>query len=97
MATFIVLIDYTEQGIQRIRDAPKRAAGFAEAAQKLGITVKEVYWTMGSHDGVLILDAPDDQTATKLLLSLAQAGNVRTHTLRAYERSEIESILADIG
>ncbi len=96
MATFITLIDYTDQGVQAIRDSPKRAAAFEEQAKAVGVKIKDLYWTYGGHDGVLILDAPDDRTAMTLLLSLAQAGNVRTRTLRAYDRAEFREILGSV-
>ena len=94
MATFITLIEYTGQGIKNIHESPKRADTFIDAAGKLGIEVKEIYWTLGERDGVLILDAPDDQAVAALLLSLGMAGNVRTHTLRDYDRAEMQAILA---
>ncbi|NIR50680.1 GYD domain-containing protein [candidate division KSB1 bacterium] len=97
MPTYIILLDFTEQGVQKIKDTTKRADAFAEAAKKAGITVKDVYWTSGEHDGVLILEAPDDETVSASLLSLAKQGNVRSHTLRAFTRSEIESIIDKIG
>jgi uncharacterized protein with GYD domain len=94
MATFIALIDYTDRGIQAIGDSPARADAFAEQAKQAGVTIKDLYWTHGEHDGVLILDSPDDKTAAALMLSLARKGNVRTRTLRAYDRDEMEEILA---
>ena len=97
MATFIALIDYTEQGLRSIQKSPQRATAFAEQAKQTGVTVKDLYWTYGGHDGVLILEAPDDRAASALLLELARAGNVRAQTLRAYDRSEMEEILARIS
>ena len=94
MATFIALIDYTEQGLRNIKESPKRAGAFTEAVKAAGASVKGLYWTTGGHDGVLILEAPDDQTAASILLTLGRVGNVRTQTLRAFDRSEMESILA---
>ncbi len=93
MATYIVLIDYTDQGVRNIKDSPARATAFRETAAQKGVTVKELYWTTGGHDGVLILDAPDARTAASLLLSLGSSGNVRTHTLRAFDGAEMEQIL----
>jgi uncharacterized protein with GYD domain len=95
MGTYITLIDYTEQGAKTIADAPDRSDAFVKAARAAGVTVKDVYWTFGGHDGVLILDAPDDKSVSTLLLSLGRAGNVRTHTLRAYDRVEIQEILRE--
>jgi uncharacterized protein with GYD domain len=93
MATYIALVDYTDQGIRGIGDTPHRADDFAKAAEKVGVKIEQLYWTMGGHDGVVILDAPDDEAVAALLLALGAKGNVRTQTLRAFDRSEIESIL----
>ena len=64
-----------------------------QAAREAGVEVREVYWTFGGHDGVLVLEAPDDRSVSTLLLSLSRAGMVRTHTLRAYDRAEMKEIL----
>jgi uncharacterized protein with GYD domain len=93
MADYIVLIDYTDQGIRTIKESPGRADAFRENAKKIGVTVKELYWTSGAHDGVLIVEAPDDKAVSALMLSLVRAGNVRTQTLRAYGPSEMREIL----
>jgi uncharacterized protein with GYD domain len=93
MATFIVLFNFTEQGVGAVKDTVKRAEAVRKSAQAAGASVKEVYWTLGAHDGVLILEAPDDQTATAVMLSIGKAGNVRSQTLRAFGVQEMESIL----
>ena len=95
MATYIVMIDFTEQGARNIKDSPNRELAFAEHAEQAGVTIKEVYWTFGERDGVLIIEGPDDRAMLSLLLSLAQAGNVKTHTLRAFDRSEMEALIAE--
>ena len=94
MAAYITLINFSEQGIKTIKQTQQRAQDFKTSAQKVGVTVKQVYWTLGGFDGVLVFDAPDDESATAALLGLGARGNVRTQTLRAFEESEIESILA---
>ena len=96
MATFITTIKFTQQGIKDIDHTTKRAAAFKAAAKKLGVKVKETYWTLGDHDGVLILDAPDDETATTALLHLGTAGNVHTTTVRAFTAGEMDQILAKV-
>ncbi len=93
MATYVTLIDYTQKGLDTIKESPQRAAAFRESAGKAGITVKELYWTTGGHDGVLILEGPDDKAIMALLLTLSRAGNVRTKTLRAYDQAEMKEIL----
>ena len=96
MATFITTIKFTQQGIKDIDHSTKRAAIFKTEAKKLGAKVKEVYWTFGDHDGLLILEAPDDETATAVILHLGAMGNVHTSTCRAYTASEMEKIVAKV-
>ena len=93
MATFVSLLAFTQRGEEDIRHTVDRAHAFSEEAKKLGAEVKDIYWTMGAYDGVLIFDAPDDQTATALMLRLSHKGNVRTQTLLAYDEAGIKSIL----
>ena len=62
----------------------------------MGVKVEQIYWTVGAHDGVVIFDAPDDETAAATLWSLAGLGNVRTQSLRAFGRSEIESVVSKV-
>ncbi len=97
MATFIALLNFTEQGICGFKDTTKRADNFTKLAKKAGVTVKDVYWTVGGFDGVLVLDAPDDAAVSAALISLGALGNVRTQTLRAYNRKEIESIMGKVS
>ena len=94
MPTFIVLLDYTDQGIRNIRDSPQRADAFNEFAEKSGVRIVAQYWTIGSHDGVLILEAPDEEKAASALLHLGAAGNVRSTTLRAYDWAEAQHLIS---
>ncbi|MHB0955211.1 MAG: GYD domain-containing protein [Pirellulaceae bacterium] len=94
MATFISTIKFTEQGIQNIKDTCKRANTFKATAKKKGVKVQEVFWTLGRFDGLLVFDAPDEETATALMLDLGSQGNVHTQTARAYTAPEMEGILA---
>ena len=96
MATYIALIDYTDQGVRDIKDSPARSQLFRAQAEQMGVTIKGLYWCTGAHDGVLIIDAPDQEAAAALLLSLGAAGNVRTTTMRAYDGEEFASLLAKI-
>src|SRR5476649_186299 len=96
MATFITTIKFTQQGIKGIDESTKRAAALKEAAKKMRVVVTDIYWTMGDHDGVLIFEAPDDETAATLLLHLGAAGNVHTTTVRAFTAAEMDKILAKV-
>ena len=96
MATFISAIKFTQQGIKGIANSTKRAAALKAAAKKLGAKVTNVYWTLSEYDGLLIMDAPDDETATTVLPHLAAAGNVHTTTCRAFTAGEMDKIVAKV-
>lgn len=96
MAIYVILGNFTEQGIRNIKGTTKRAEAFRNFAKKMGVNVKEIYWTMGRHDIVTVIDAPDDATATGLLLAAGSLGNVRTETLRAYTARDMEKVLKRI-
>ena len=93
MATFITTLHFTEQGIKAARSHVSRAAAFRAAARKLGVKVTGLYWTLGAFDGVIVCEAPDEATATALLLHLVALGNVRTQTARAFDAAEMQKIL----
>jgi uncharacterized protein with GYD domain len=96
MPTYVILGKYTLQGIRKIKGTTKRADAFRNLAKKMGARVKEIYWTMGQYDVVTIIDAPDDATATRVLLAAGSMGNVQTETLRAYTQNEVARILKGI-
>jgi uncharacterized protein with GYD domain len=93
MARFITTIKMTSQGLTNIQDTCERADAFKAAAKKRGCKVTDIFWTMGVFDGVLIFEAPDDLTASALLLQLESLGNVHTQTARAFTAAEMETIL----
>jgi uncharacterized protein with GYD domain len=93
MATFITTMHFTEQGIKTFRDTSDRAAAFKTTAKKMGVKVTGSYWTLGAFDGVIICEAPDEETATAAMLLLGSQGNLRTQTARAYDASEMQKIL----
>ncbi|MFM8551270.1 MAG: GYD domain-containing protein [Nitrospiraceae bacterium] len=94
MATYITLFSWTDQGIRGVKDTVKRAAKFNQAIKKAGGKVKDVYWTMGRYDGMILFEAPDDETATALMIGGGAQGNVRTETLRAFDERGMKKILA---
>ena len=83
---------FHRKGVRQIKQSAQRADQFAQSAKQAGVEVLHVYWTLGAHDGVLIFEAADDETATSVLLSLASKGNVRTQTLRAFDKAAFEKI-----
>ena len=97
MASYISTVRFTEQGIQNIKETCKRANAFKTAAKKLGVKVQDIYWTLGKFDGVIVFDAPDDETATAAMLQLSALGNVHTRTARAFKASEMDAVLAKLS
>ncbi len=93
MASYIMLIQFTDQGARRIHDSPKRAAAAVALGKKMGVRVREIYWTLGVHDGAVLCDAPNDETMTAYALSIASLGNVKTQTLRSFRAKEFQGIL----
>ena len=93
MATFIALFGWTDQGIRSVKETLKRAEKFTARIKKVGGSVKDIYWTMGRYDGVIIFEVPNDETATALMLGGCSLGNVRSETLRAFGAGEMKHIL----
>ena len=97
MTTYIVLASFTDQGIRNVKDTTKRADAVRELAKKFAVTAKEFFWTLGSYDVVAVFEAPDDASMTALGLAIGAGGNVRTQTLRAFSRDEMNGVLAKVG
>ena len=93
MATYIALLQYTDQGVRNVKDTTKRAAAAKETAAKVGVTFTELFWTLGHYDLAILAEAPDDETMTAVMLKLAALGNVKSQTLRAFRANEMEAIL----
>ena len=96
MATYISLVQFTEKGFQSAKETTHRLAEWAAKVQSMGVSIKQMYWTLGQYDQVCVFEAPDDETAASALLSADMLGNIRTQTLRAFTSVEMEKILASI-
>ena len=96
MPSYIHLIQFRDQGIRNIKDTVKRSDAAMAEAKKMGIKIVEEYWTMGAYDGVVIMEAPDDETMSAFILKVGSLGNVKGQTVRAFRRNEMEAIVAKI-
>ena len=96
METYIVLTDYTQQGVASIKDTPARIDEGHKAVEAAGGKVLDWYLTMGRYDVVFIIQVPDSKTAATLLLTLGSQGNVHTETLRAFTEEEFKGIVAGL-
>lgn len=97
MAYYVLLSNFTEQGIKSVKDTQKRSEAFKAMAAKKGVKVHTLLWTLGQYDVVVIAEADDDITITALSLSLASLGNVKTHTLRGFDAADISKVLAKMA
>ena len=96
MATYVTLINFTDEGIRNVKDTANRASAYKKLATQLGCTLKEIYWTQGQYDVVSIIDAPDDAAVTALAMSVAKLGFIRTHSMRAFTLAELAPIMEKV-
>ena len=93
MATYIALLQFTDQGIRNVKETTKRAIAATETAAKMGVKFADLFWTLGHYDLAIVAEAPDDETMTAVMLKLASLGNVKSQTLRAFRTKDMEAIL----
>ena len=96
MAMYVSLVQFTDQGIRDIKDTTKRYKGAMAEAEKMGMKIVQPLWTMGAYDVVVLLEAPNDETVSAFTLKIGSMGSVKTHTMRAFTKDEMEKILAKI-
>jgi uncharacterized protein with GYD domain len=93
MATYVALVNFTDQGVRQIRHTTERAKALINAASNLGVKIKDIYWTMGALDAVLIAEATDAESVMAFAASIGSLGNIRSQTLRAFSAAEMNQIL----
>ena len=96
MKTYIVLLNYTEQGIKNIKESPARLDAARKAAEAMGGKLKEWYLVMGQYDAVVVAEAPNDEVVSRLMLTIGALGNVRTQTLSALTEGEYRKLCASL-
>ncbi|MEP7072170.1 MAG: GYD domain-containing protein [Verrucomicrobiota bacterium] len=97
MPTYISLVQFTDKGIQAAKGTTQRVADWAAKVKTRGVTIKEMFWTMGHYDQVCIFEAPDEETAASVLLQSDMLGNIRTQTMRAFTALEMEKVIGKMG
>jgi uncharacterized protein with GYD domain len=96
MPTFMCSLNWTDQGIRSIKDAPKRAKAAQDLAKKVGVEIKQVYLTSGDSDLLVILDTPNGDNVAKFALALGSQGSVRTRTARIWPQSEFQKLISEL-
>ena len=96
MSQYILLINWTGQGISKIKESPDRYNSFKASLEKAGGKVIGAYYTFGEYDVVIIIEAPNDKVVMSLMLDVGSYGNVRTKTLKAFTAEEGIKIIKDL-
>ncbi|MDB5526331.1 MAG: hypothetical protein JWM58_4094 [Rhizobium sp.] len=97
MTTYIMLINWTEQGARNLRESPKRLDAAKKELEAMGGVFKEFYMTMGEYDMVAVCEAPDDAVFARFGLTMGMKGNVRTRTLKAFSESAFRELIATVS
>lgn len=97
MPTYVSLLNWTDKGVGNFKDTVDRYEAARDAMSALGVTFKDIYWTVGPYDLVTVVEAADDETATAALLSIAAQGNLRSTTLRCFGPDEMRAVIAKAG
>lgn len=93
MSTYMMLVKYTQKGIENVKQSPTRLDAAKKAFKALGAELKQFYLVTGRYDIILVAEAPDEETMAKVALDLASKGSVTTETLRAFTESEYRKII----
>ena len=93
MATFVVLLNFTDQGIRNVKDSPERLNAFRAMAEEMGVSIKSVYYTVGNYDIVTVVEGPEE-AVTAALLKVGSLGNVRSQTLRGFSPDEMKQMIS---
>jgi uncharacterized protein with GYD domain len=97
MPIYVSLVNWTEQGVKNFRDTGRRADDYRGLVEKSGGQVRQLLWTLGEYDLVVVTDFPDDETATTVLLQTVAGGNVRTKTMKAFDADQMSAIIQRTG
>ena len=97
MTTYIMLANWTDQGVRAVKDSPRRLDAAKKALKDMGGEIKAVFLTMGDYDLVALYDAPDDAVAARFTIQLGMTGNIRTRTLKAFPEAAYREIINSLG
>jgi len=96
MPTYVTLMHYTDQGIRNIKEGPARLEAAKKAFQAAGSEIKAFYLGLGRYDAIVVTEGPNDETATRMALTIGSQGNVRTETMRVFNEAEFRKLIASL-
>ena len=97
MPLYVALVNWTDQGIKHYRDSVRRAEDYRGLVEKNGGQVRQLVWTLGEYDVVVVTDFPDDETATAVALQTGALGSIRTKTMKAFDAEQMSAIIQRTG
>jgi len=97
MSAYMLLCNFTDQGVRTIKEMPQRRAAARELGKKLGVDIKAGYLAVGTYDLIIDAEATDDEAMAKFLLSLAAIGNVRTISVKVFPEADVDKIIAGLA
>jgi uncharacterized protein with GYD domain len=97
MPAYMLLCNFTEQGVRNIKEVPKRRAAARELAKKVGVDIKASYLAIGPYDVVIHAEAPTEEAIATFLLSIGSRGNLRTTTLKLFPEAEYDKIIGAVA
>jgi uncharacterized protein with GYD domain len=97
MPAYMLLCNFTDQGVRNIKEAPKRRAAARELANKVGVDIKSSHLAIGPYDLVIHVEATTEEALATFLLSIASRGNLRTTTLKLFSEAEYDKIVAGVS
>jgi uncharacterized protein with GYD domain len=96
MPTFILSLNWTDQGIRSVKDAPKRSKAARQLAKKVGVEIQQIFLTSGDSDLLAIVDSPNGDNVAKFAIALGSMGNVRSRTARAWSEPEYTKLISEL-
>ncbi len=96
MAAYVILSSFTDQGVKGIKETTKRAKVFRDVASQMGVTIKDIYWTLGQYDVIVTLESSKEENVAALMMKMGSVGNLKSQTLRAFTDSEVSAMVTKI-
>src|SRR6476620_2160772 len=96
MAKYVLLVNWTDQGIRKVKDSARRLDTGRALAKEQGCVLESFFMIMGSFDNVAVVEAPNDEAIAKYVLTLGSEGNLRTVTLKAFPEESYRTIIGEL-
>jgi uncharacterized protein with GYD domain len=97
MPTYIAMLKWTQQGLQNVKQSPTRLDATRKSFESAGVKMKDFYMVTGQYDLIVILDAPDDRSLARAILTATSSGSISSQTCRAFTETEYRDIIGGLA